>query len=82
MKELFEKQVAEHLKVEVVVEGSELKAIQSLDLGAVLDKAAAAVKAKIPGNIEEPFVDSIVAQLKAAIGLSPAPAPAQVDGPQ
>ena len=69
MKEVFEKQIGEYVKVEVVAAAGELKAIQSVNLGKILDDAAAKVKEKIPGSVEEPFVDGIVAQLKAAIGI-------------
>jgi len=69
MKELAEKQLNQYVKVEAIAEAGQLKAIASLDLGAVLDAAAVAIKAKIPGSIEEPFVDAIVAKLKEEIGL-------------
>ncbi len=70
-KEIAEKQLVKYVKVEAIADETSVKGVLSIDIGALLDDGAAALKAKIPGSIEEPFVDAIVAKLKEEIGLNP-----------
>lgn len=76
MKEIFEKQIGPYAQAAVEIVGGKARAGLELDLAKLLDDAAVKVKAAIPGTVEEPFVDAIVAQLKTAIGIEPVKAPA------
>lgn len=65
--ELAHKEIGEYLSVDAKLENGKLIAQASLDVSKLLDDAAIKLKAMVPGKVEEPFVDGIVAQLKEII---------------
>lgn len=62
--EIVEKDLGKYLKVGAQTVAGKMEAKISIDAAALLDDAAANIKGKIPGNLEDGIVDTVVAELK------------------